>query len=313
MPPASTASSLAYSHSRCRRRAASQASGWNQRIAQVLAAVAPGLITARAKDASAYGLERKHRAKIEGDPSFVSRLLLYASKLLGVPVPVVYVPPTASGEVELVVLLDSSRPVPALVLGRDLVAGRTQPEVTFLLTKKLVGLRADHFLLWPQLVPSQTELQVILAAAMRLVQPKSDVGGADPAAVRKYVAFFHRVLPEAQMERVASAAAPLVANPGSVDMAAWVAESDAVANRAGLLLCGDLVAGAREIVRDARAHHTRPEGAILDLARWGMSSDYLDLRGRLGLALVADNPKAPPVAHSFAELGGMFDRGLVRG
>ena len=284
----------------------------NQRIAQVLAAVAPALITARAKDASDYGLERQHRAKIEGDPSFVSRLLIYASRLLGVPLPKVYVPPTASGEIELVVLLDGSRPVPALVLGRDLVVGRTQPELAFLLTKKLVGMRADHFLLWPQLVPSQSELQVILAAAVRLVQPKFDIGGADPAAVRKYVSFFHKALPPAQLERVAVAAAPLLANPGRIDMATWVAESDAVANRAGLLLCGDLVAGAREIVRDARAHHTRPEQAILDLVRWGVSSDYLDLRGRLGLALVAANPQAPPVAHSFSELGGMFDRGLVR-
>jgi hypothetical protein len=31
----------------------------------------------------------------------------------------------------------------------------------------------------------------------------------------------------------------------------------------------------------------------------------------MGLALVAAIPKAPPVAHSFAELGGLFDRGFV--
>jgi hypothetical protein len=72
------------------------------------------------------------------------------------------------------------------------------------------------------------------------------------------------------------------------------------------------VAAARELVREARALHARPEEAILALVRWGMSSDCLELRSRLGLALLAANPKAPPVAHSFAELGGLFDRGLVR-
>ena len=285
----------------------------NQMIAQVLAAAAPGLITARAKDASAYGLEPGHRAKIAGDPSFVTRLLLYVSRLIGVPLPAVYVPPHAMGEVDLVVLLDGGRPVPALVLGHDLVVGRTQPELAFLLTKKLVGLRADHFLLWPQLVPSQSELQVILAAAIRLVQPKFELAGTDAAAVRKYVAFFHKALPQAQIERIAGAAAPLLASPGGIDIASWIADSDAIANRAGLLLCGDVVAGAREIVREARARHARPEEAILDLVRWGVSSDYLELRARLGLALVAANPQAHPVAHSFAELGGLFDRGLVRG
>jgi len=280
-------------------------------IAQVLAAVAPALITARAKDASAYGLEQKYRAKIEGDPSYVSRLLLYASRLFGIPLPAIYVPPTGAGEIDLVVLLDGGRPAPALVLGRDLVVGRTQPELAFLLVKKLIGLRADHFLLWPQLVPSQSELLVILAAAIRLVQPKFELRGAETTAVRKYVAFLHRVLPQAQIERVAGAVAPLLASRARIDIAAWMTESGAIANRAGLLACGDLVAGAREIVRESRAHHTRPEEAILDLARWGVSSDFIELRARLGLALVAAQPKASPVAHSFSELGGLFDRGLV--
>jgi tetratricopeptide (TPR) repeat protein len=134
----------------------------NQMIAQVLAAAAPGIIAARAKDQSIYGLDRRYRAKIEGDPTFVSRLLVYASRFIGVPLPTIYVPPTSTGEIDLVVLHEGGRPVPALVLGRDLVIGRTQPELAFLLTKKLVGLRADHFLMWPQLVPSQNELQVIL-------------------------------------------------------------------------------------------------------------------------------------------------------
>ncbi|MBN2575448.1 MAG: hypothetical protein JXP73_12865 [Deltaproteobacteria bacterium] len=285
----------------------------SQMIAQVLAGAAPAIIAARAKEASAYGLERKYRAKIEGDPTFVSRLLVYASRFIGVPLPTVYVPPTFTGEIDLVVLLDEGRPVPALVLGRDLVLGRTQPELAFLLTKKLVGLRADHFLLWPQLVPSRSELQVVLTAALRLVQPKFHIAGTSAAAVRKYVAFFHRALPRGQLERIAGAAAPLLAGPGRIDIAEWIADSDAVANRAGLLVCGDVVASAREIVREARAQHARPEAAILDLARWSVSSDYLDLRARLGLALVTANPRTPPVAHSFAELGGLFDRGLVRG
>jgi tetratricopeptide (TPR) repeat protein len=284
----------------------------NQLIAQVLAAAAPGIIAARAKEASVFGLERGHRANIDEDPTFVARLLVYAGRVIGVPLPVVYVPPSASCEIDLVVLLEGGRPVPALVLGRDLVVGRTQPELAFLLTKKLVGLRADHILLWPQLVPSQSELQVILAAAIRLVQPKFEIAGADHAAVRKYVSFFHRVLPQEQIERIAGAAAPLLASPSRIDIAAWSAESDATANRAGLLLCGDLVAGAREIVREARAHHTRPEQAILDLVRWGVSADHLELRNRLGLALCTANPKTSPVAHSFAELGGLFDRGVVR-
>ena len=284
----------------------------NHMISQVLAAVAPGVIMARAKEASAYGIDPKYRAKLEGDPSFISRLLVYVSRLIGVPLPAIFVPPGAPGEIDLVVLLEDGKPVPALVLGRDLVVGRTHQELAFLLTKKLVGLRADHFLLWPQIVPNLSELQVILAAAIRLGQPKFELLEVDHGAVRKYVSYLHKVLPPTQIELIAGAAAPLLAGTVKLDLAAWLAESDESANRAGVLACGDVVAAAREIVREARAHHTRPEQTILNLARWGVCADYLDLRGRLGLAMVAAEPSTPPVAHSFSELGGLFDQGMVR-
>ena len=284
----------------------------NHMISQVLAAVAPGVITARAKDASAYGIDPKHRAKVEGDPSFISRLLVYVSRLIGVPLPAIYVPPGAPGEIDLVVLLEDGKPVPALVLGRDLVVGRSHQELAFLLTKKLVGLRADHFLLWPQIVPNLSELQVILAAAIKLVQPKFELLEADHGAVRKYVTYLHKVLPVTQIELIAGAATPLLAGTVKLDLAVWLAEANESANRAGVLACGDVVAAAREIVREARAHHTRPEQTILNLARWGICSDYVDLRARLGLAMVVADPSAQPVAHSFSELGGLFDQGMVR-
>jgi tetratricopeptide (TPR) repeat protein len=284
----------------------------NHMISQVLAAVAPGVIMARAKDASAYGIDPKYRAKLEGDPSLVSRLVDYISRLIGVPLPAIYVPPGAPGEIDLVVLLEDGAPVPALVLGRDLVVGRSHQELAFLLAKKLVGLRADHFLLWPQIVPSLGELQAIFAAALKLVQPKFELPEADHGAVRRYTAFLHKVLPKAQTELIVGAAAPLLSGAATLDLAAWSMEADEIANRAGVLACGDVVAAAREIVREARAHHSRPEHTILNLARWSVSSDYLDLRARLGLALVLAEGAAPHMAHSFSELGGLFDQGLVR-
>ena len=70
-------------------------------------------------------------------------------------------------------------------------------------------------------------------------------------------------------------------------------------NRAGLLACGDVMAAAREIVKEARARRSRPEDAILALVRWGVSSDYFDLRTQLGLALVSDEDKTPLVTRNY--------------
>jgi tetratricopeptide (TPR) repeat protein len=282
----------------------------NRLISQVMAAVAPGVITARAKEAASHGIDIHRYIDPDTDPSFVSRLLVYVSRLIGVPLPAIYAPPGAPGEIDLVILLNDTRPVPAFVLGRDLVAGRTQQELAFLLTKKIVGLRADHFLLWPQLVPTLSELRVIFAAAIKLVQPKFDLPDVDPAAVRKYLSFLHRVLPSSQVALIAAAVGPVFDGTANLDLAAWAAVSDEVANRAGLLACGDIVASAREIVREARAFRRRPEEAILDLVRWGTSSDYLDLRADLGVALVQDEARTPPIARSFSDLGRLIDRGI---
>ncbi len=283
----------------------------NRLISQVMAAVAPGVITARAKEAASYGIDLHHAIDPNTDASFVSRLLVYVSRLIGVPLPAIYAPPGAPGEIDLLVLLNDARPVPAFVLGRDLVAGRTQQELAFLLTKKIVGLRADHFLLWPQLVPTLGELRVVFAAAIRLVQPKFDLPNVDPVAVRQYLSFLQRVLPQSQVALVAAAVGPVFDGAASLDLAAWSAVSDEVANRAGLLACGDIVASAREIVREARAFRRRPEEAILDLVRWGTSSDYLDLRADLGVALVPEEARTPPIARSFSDLGGLIGRGTL--
>jgi tetratricopeptide (TPR) repeat protein len=282
----------------------------NQLISQVLAAVAPGVIMARAQQASVVGIEAQHRIETDAEPSFVSRLLVYASRLMGVPLPAVYAPPGAPGDIDLVVLLEEGRPVPAFILGRDLVAGRTYHELAFLLTKKVVGLRADHFLLWPQLVPTLSELKVIFAAAIKLVQPKFELPDVDGAAVRKYLGFLHKVLPSSQLTRIATAVEQHPAVMGTGDLQAWAALSDKIANRAGLLACGDVVAAAREMVRDARAQRRRPESAILDLVCWSVSSDYLDLRAYLGLAL--DSSKATTAGQSPAGMGTLFNRGFDR-
>jgi hypothetical protein len=202
--------------------------------------------------------------------------------------PAVYVPPTAPDEIDLVILLEGKQVLPAFVLGRGLVSGRTDRELAFRLAKKLVGLRADQFLLWPQLVPTQNELRVILAAGIKLLRPEFDLPDTDTVAVRKYVAFLQKVLPQAQLISMHSAVEQLVSDPASIDLQAWAAAAEENANRAGLVACGDVVAAARELVKEARARGTRPEEAILGLARWSVTTQHLELREQLGLALVVD-------------------------
>jgi len=260
----------------------------DRRISQVLAAVSGGVTISRAKELQAYGLDISQRVDLTRDNSSVSQILGYVSRLIGVPLPAVFVPPTAPDEIDLAIIIEGKQVVPAFVLGRELVSGRTDRELAFRLAKRLVGMRADHFLLWPQVVPTLGELRIILAAAIKLLRPEFDLPDTDPAAVRKYVSFLHKALPQGQLISMNSAVEQLVSDPSSIDLPAWAAAAEENANRAGLVACGDVVAAARELVKEARSRQGRPEDAILGLARWSVMTQHLELREQLGLALVVD-------------------------
>ena len=271
----------------------------DRRISQLLAAVSAGVLVTRAQSAASYGLDSRHRRNPTEQRSLLGRILVYVSRFIGVPLPPVYMPPGAAGEIDLVVLQEGNQPMLSFVLGRDLAVGRTDRELAFFLTKRLVGLRADRCLLWPRLVSTKGELRAILGAAIQLVRPRYELPGTDRAAVRQYFAYLHRVLPATQMAPIASAVESLLAGNGRIDLDGWIAAGEETANRAGLLACGDVMAAAREIVKEARVRRSRPEDAILALVRWGCSSEYFDLRTQLGLALVSEEDKTPVVARTY--------------
>ena len=271
----------------------------DRRISQLLAAVSAGVLMTRGQDAASYGLDPSHRRDPTDQRSLLGRILVYVSRFIGVPLPSVYAPPGAPGEIDLVVLQEGSQPVLSFVLGRDLRVGRTDRELAFFLTKRLVGLRADRCLLWPRVVSTKSELRAIVGAAIQLVRPRYEWPEADQAAVRKYFTYLHKVLPSAQMAPLESAVESLLAGPGPIDLDGWIAAAEETANRAGLLACGDIMAAAREIVKEARMRRSRPEEAILALVRWSCSSESCDLRSQLGLALVSEEDKTPVVARTY--------------
>jgi len=98
-----------------------------------------------------------------------------------------------------VILLEGKQVLPAFVLGGGLVT-------------------AGPIVSWPSgwprnwsdcapiifccaaVVPTQIELRVILAAAIKLLRPEFDLPDTDPVAVRKYVSFLHKVLPPSAVD-----------------------------------------------------------------------------------------------------------------
>ncbi len=267
----------------------------DRRLSALFAAIGPSLAVVRAREAQAWGIDPSSRVDLTNDRSSVSQILVYASRLTGVPLPAVYVPPTAPGELDMVPVREPQHVAASFVLGRDLVAGRTEAELAFVLSRKLVALRAEYFVLWPQLVSSFDELQILLASTIKLVQPGFELPGIDPSVVRKTSATMQRLVSSAQMAALTAVVPQLLSGP-PFDLRAWMAAAESTINRAGLVACGNVVAAARELVKEARQRGVTPADAILNLTRWSASRDFMDLREQLGLALVPSDSDAntPP-------------------
>jgi len=270
------------------------------RISQVMAALGAGVLMTRARVAASYGLDARYRCDPNNPGSLLERILVYGSRFIGVPTPALFAPPGAPGDLDLVILREGDQILPAFVVGRDLGVGRSESELVFFLAKRLAGLRAEHCLLWPRLISTKSELRAILGAAIRLARPRYLLPDCDRTAVRKYLAFLQRVLPAEQKAPIAAAVESLLAEGSRIDLEGWVAAGEETANRVGLLTCGDVMASAREIIKEAAVKRTRPEDAILAMVRWGVSEAFFDLRNRLGLALVSEEDKTPVVGRVYA-------------
>jgi len=253
-------------------------------VSHVLAAVSSGVVMARAKDAVSLGLNPAQKVDLNTDRSSVGQLIGYACRLLGVTLPPVYVSPESEGELELRIVLEGQQVVPSFLLGRGLLSGRSEKELAFYVARKLVRMRADQFLLAPEAVSSLDELRVIIASAVRLVHPDFDLPGTDPGSVRKYTAFLQRSVQPMALTSASAAIEQIVSEPGRVDLTAWAAGANQTADRAALLLSGDVVSAIREVLRASETQGGDAELAVKDLIRWCVSTDYLDLREQLGLA-----------------------------
>jgi tetratricopeptide (TPR) repeat protein len=253
-------------------------------VSHVLAAVSAGVVVARAKDAASLGLNPAQRVDLATDRSSVGQLISYACRFLGVALPPVYVSPEAEGELELRIVLENQQVVPSFLLGRNLLAGRSEKEVAFFIARKIVRMRADQFLLSPEAVASLDELRVIVAATVKLVHPEFDLPATDVGSVRKYAEFLKRAVQPMVLASATAAIEQIIAEPGRVDLPVWAAGANQSADRAALLLCGDIVAAVREILRASETQGGDVESAVKDLIRWGVTTDCLDLREQLGLA-----------------------------
>lgn len=254
----------------------------DRRISQVLAAVTPAVATVRGKEPKHWGLREQDRLDPEASDDLIAQVVSYASRLLGIGRPALYIRPDVSGDIDMAPVLEKHALAPSFVVGGDMVR-RNEKEMGFLAGRALALTRIEHLALWPHVVATTAELEAIVLAALGLFHSATTPPPESAVAFQKYVALFGKTLGPQALEQLSIVGPALVA-AGRLDLGAWRTAVERTAQRAGLLCCGDLDVALR-LVRLGASDAGRAQDDALDLLRWSVSEHHLRLRAELGLGI----------------------------
>ena len=253
----------------------------SQTLGAIFALIWEAVAAVRGGPPKSFELKAKERMPVEHDTRVVAKIFRHAARLVNVPLPDVYVQPRRTGRLMLANVIEKGgRLVPTIIVGRDLMTGYRDTELAAAVGAMLALLRPAYYL--KLALTSAEELAVALAAAAHAVgvantrpelQPQIDVLAPE----------IHARLTPATAQAMRALLAR-VANP--VDLTKWRNSVDAAAQRAGLLVSGELAATARMLASDPLvAGGLRPSQRVQDLVAYSVSPNYFQIRQHLGVAI----------------------------
>jgi tetratricopeptide (TPR) repeat protein len=235
-------------------------------------------VALKAGPSKAFELKSKERLAIEESTGVVAKIFKHASRVLNVPLPDVYVQPRRPGRLLLANCIEKGRLVPAVIVGRDLMTGYRDTEIAASVGAMIALLRPAYYM--KLTLGSVHELEAALHAAALAVGLKSRAARPElEQATNQIAAELQKRLTRSTGETLLTLVKRLPEKP---DLAAWRNAVDAAAQRAGLLVSGDLGATARMISSEAAAASAqRPTQRVQELVAYSVSPAYFAARRHL--------------------------------
>ncbi|HEY2516790.1 MAG TPA: hypothetical protein VGI39_38230, partial [Polyangiaceae bacterium] len=270
-----------------------RASGGDPVIEAILEAVAPAAVAVRIAALRAekklFPLDPSHRQPPDSTAMLV-RTFGLAAQILRVTPPDLYAQDdqTAALGGELAAV---AAPQPSTLFGPSLTGGRKVPELMFLAARHLTYYRPQYYPLI--FYPTLPELTLLVLAAIKLARPELPLPDHPGSAALRRELLTHA--DEAHRVSIAVAVERLDVRGGKLDLAAWLHGVELTANRAGLLLAGDLAAALRVLDHEKRTvAELTFEDRRADLLGFTVSRQLAELRMRIGVAARASLPPPPP-------------------
>jgi tetratricopeptide (TPR) repeat protein len=210
----------------------------------------------------------------ENSTASVWRTFQWASTVLAVPFPGIYVVDEVPGDIAAV-----RAEVPSTAVAPTVATGRSAKELAFLAGRHLTYYRPAHQVLI--FFPTHDELERLLLASVELVLPGA-TGATDSRAVTALKARLERLVTADERALIADASRRLVARGGQASLARWARSVELAAGRAGLFLCGDLATATATVDIELRGiAGLTGEDRRNDLIAFATSEPFATLRREL--------------------------------
>lgn len=256
------------------------APGADRDIAALLRAVARPAAALRVQALRAQkkllSMRPEKRQSPESTVSIV-RTFSWASQILGVPLPELYVHDDVPGGIAAV-----PGDTRVTAIGPAVLSGLPLRELAFLVARHLVYYRPENYPL--VFFPSLPDLTTLFVACLGISLKKIST----PPAAFKLRAEMEKHLAPVEKEELARSVERLERRAGQVDLGAWIRGVELTATRSGLLLAGDLAVAMRVMRSESRRiADLSVDDKRVDLLSWCASPKLSLLRDRLGIAAQA--------------------------
>ena len=231
-----------------------------------------------AKTLKDLGLKKRDELQPKKELMFLNTLR-NVSRVLGIASPHVYLSERAMG-----VRIEGTMP-PVLLVGPDMLQGKTETEMAFLLGKLLNYFHPMHLLAGVFPLPM---LQTLLVCAWRYCYPDEPVG-VETQQVEDIVREMNKAISQQLKYSFVRAMDQFRKVYGSVtdyDLTGWMQRVELTANHAGLLCCGDIeMAGHLITAEQAAFSNLTVREKVKDVVLYAVDARFAEIRERLGMKI----------------------------
>ncbi len=249
----------------------------DQSISMIFSVIRDGILAAKGHSHEHFGLHPRAAIDATMDSSEFAGFVSFACGTLGITPPPLHYQSGHGAGFQLV----ETRP-PCMIVGDELSEIMDRKAIAFTLGQQLTLLRPGLFV--SQLVTSGTELSSWLLASVKSFVPNLPIPGELAGAVTERLAPLREGLSTNDWERLQGYVQTFVAKSADVNLKRWVRSVNYTADRAGLLVCGDVnaaVAVLKKQVKDKTELSKRLQAITLFV----VSDEFFALRDYLEIAL----------------------------